>query len=128
MLDYAANAALFWSVEGLRAHFEEQCQTDGVNPEAKLADALGVDQEDPDYFWQLVKTNLEAGRVRMVFLADEIPLELRRVVEFLNSQMNPAEVLAVEVKQYIGSGETNKGRPCGRASATYSVTGSRRDD
>lgn len=31
-----------------------------------------------------------------------IPPELRRVVEFLNEQMDPAEVLAIEVKQFIG--------------------------
>jgi hypothetical protein len=42
----------------------------------------------------------------MVFLADSIPVELRRVVEFLNEQMDPAEVLAIEVKQYIGEGMT----------------------
>ena len=40
--------------------------------------------------------------MRLVFVADEIPVELRRVVEFLNQQMDPAEVLAVEVKQYVG--------------------------
>jgi hypothetical protein len=39
-----------------------------------------------------------------VFVADEVPPELRRVVEFLNGQMDPAEVLAVEVKQYVNDG------------------------
>jgi ribosomal protein L30E len=34
-----------------------------------------------------VDANLRAGKVRLVFVADEIPAELRRVVEFLNSQM-----------------------------------------
>jgi hypothetical protein len=38
-----------------------------------------------------------------VFVADAIPPELRRIVEFLNAQMNPAEVLAVEVLQYVGA-------------------------
>jgi hypothetical protein len=38
----------------------------------------------------------------LLFIADEIPPELRRVVEFLNSQMDPAEVLAIEVKQFVG--------------------------
>lgn len=38
----------------------------------------------------------------MVFVADEIPPELKRIVEFLNQQMDPAEVLAVEIKQYVG--------------------------
>src|SRR5262249_61020293 len=40
----------------------------------------------------------------MVFVADEIPPELRRIVEFLNGQMDPAEVLAVEIKQFVGHG------------------------
>ena len=39
-----------------------------------------------------------------MFVADEIPRELRRVVEFLNGQMNPAEVIAIEVRQYVGPG------------------------
>jgi hypothetical protein len=30
-----------------------------------------------------------------------IPIELRRVVEFLNEQMDPAEVLAIEIRQFI---------------------------
>ncbi|MEO6246744.1 MAG: hypothetical protein ABIQ12_15060, partial [Opitutaceae bacterium] len=55
-----------------------------------------------EQFWVTVKTNLQAGRIRMLFVADEIPEELRRVVEFLNEQMDPAEVLAVEIKQFAG--------------------------
>jgi hypothetical protein len=51
-----------------------------------------------------VDTNLRAGRVRLVFVADAIPPELRRIVEFLNVQMNPAEVLAIEVRQFVGPG------------------------
>jgi hypothetical protein len=58
--------------------------------------------EDPNVFWGKVKTNLQAGKVRLVFVADEIPSELRRIVEFLNGQMDPAEVLALEVPQYVG--------------------------
>lgn len=64
---------------------------------------MGTDL-DPEQFWQRAKTNLQAGKVRLIFVADEIPDELRRVVEFLNEQMDPAEVLAVEIKQYVGKG------------------------
>jgi hypothetical protein len=63
---------------------------------------LSGTETDEDEFWQKAKTNLQAGKVRLVFVADEIPTELRRVVEFLNQQMDPAEVLAVEIKQYVG--------------------------
>ena len=40
----------------------------------------------------------------MLFVADRIPPELRKVVEFLNLQMRPAEVLAVELRQFEGGG------------------------
>ena len=94
MLDYAANAVVYWPVETLRAQFETSYET----AEQDLTELLDADLEE---FWRKVKTNLQAGRVRLIFVADEIPAELRRIVEFLNQQMDPAEVLAVEIKQYV---------------------------
>lgn len=73
----------------------------GSDPNEVLGEFLGVGTE-PDDFWQQVKTNLLAGKIRLVFVADKIPAELQRIVEFLNVQMNPAQVLAVEIKQYVG--------------------------
>lgn len=105
MLDYAANAVRYWPVEEIRAQYRAACEARGVDPARQIASLL---EEPPDAdaalnaFWQAVKTNLQAGRIRMVFVADGIPTELRRIVEFLNEQMDPAEVLAVEVKQYVG--------------------------
>jgi len=101
MLDYAANAVAYWPVEEIKAKFESRCKEDGGDPEAELVGLLGEGQ-DASTFWQQVKTNLQAGRVRLIFIADEIPPELRRVVEFLNSQMDAAEVLAIEVKRFVG--------------------------
>ena len=101
MLDYAANAVAYWPVEEVKARFESRCKDDGLDPDGELARVM-TDGQDASTFWQQVKTNLQAGRVRLVFIADEIPPELRRVVEFLNSQMDPAEVLAIEVKQFVG--------------------------
>ena len=95
MLDYASNAVARWSVDYLRERFEARVK----DPDQELCDALGV--ADAAGFWQQVKTNLQAGRIRMLFVADVIPGMLRRIVEFLNEQMDPAEVLAVEVQQYV---------------------------
>lgn len=103
MLDYAANAVVYWPVDAIRAQFEVNCEVQGLEPEQVLGEFLGADA-DEEQFWQKAKTNLQAGRIRMVFVADEIPAELRRIVEFLNEQMDPAEVLALEIKQYIGKG------------------------
>jgi hypothetical protein len=66
--------------------------------------ALIGEEQSVDEFWKLVKTNLQAQRIRMLFVADVIPIELRRIVEFLNFQMDPAEVLAVELRQFAGEG------------------------
>jgi hypothetical protein len=101
MLDYAANAVVYWPVELLRARFEGACESSGLEADEVLESFLGPGA-DGEEFWQQAKTNLRAGRVRLVFVADEIPTELRRIVEFLNEQMDPAEVLAVEIKQYVG--------------------------
>jgi hypothetical protein len=104
MLDYAANGLAYWPLEKLRSLFEADCARLGLEPEARLRAHLDAAESDTEAFWQAVKTNLQAGRVRLVFLADVIPPELRRVVEFLNTQMDPAEVLAVGVRQYEGGG------------------------
>jgi hypothetical protein len=99
MLEYAANAVVYWPADSLRDRFEERCRTEGLDASQLLADCFGNGGNE-ETFWQSVQTNLQAGKVRMLFVADAIPSELRRIVEFLNTQMTPAEVLAVEIKQY----------------------------
>lgn len=103
ILEYAANAVVYWPIESIRAKFDAQSKDKGEDSQDILSQFLG-DNADLEQFWQKAKTNLQAGRVRMVFVADEIPSELQRIVEFLNGQMDPAEVLAVEIKQYVGRG------------------------
>jgi hypothetical protein len=101
MLDYAANAVAYLPVASIRTRFEETCTKRGKDPEQELQDKLGQDI-DTEKFWLQVKTNLEAQKIRLLFVADAIPRELRRVVEFLNRQMNPVEVLALELRQFSG--------------------------
>lgn len=100
MLDYAANGIMYWPLERLRSTFEANCKAQESDPESALIESLDL-EFDPEEFWQRAITNLQAGKVRLIFVADEIPAELRRIVEFLNEQMNPAEVLAVEIKQHV---------------------------
>jgi len=107
MLDYAANAVLYWPVETIRAKFEAACQSRGDDPAQLVAELIESDFDDDtaiEGFWSQVKTNLRTGRLRLVFVADEIPPELKRIVEFLNAQMDQVEVLGVEIKQYVGQG------------------------
>jgi hypothetical protein len=105
MLDYAANGVVYWPLEQLRELFARRCERDGQDPDLVISEVAG-EETDVEGFWTHVEENLRAGNVRMVFISDEIPRELRRVVEFLNGQMNPAEVIAIEVKQYVGADGT----------------------
>lgn len=127
MLDYAANAATFWTAEQLARDFEASCATRGEDPEMLLTELIENDEE-LELFWPRVAENLDAGRMRLVFVADSIPLEAQRVVEFLNDQMSPAEVLAVEIRQYSGAQEgvqTIVPRPLGQTAKAKKLKASR---
>ena len=100
-MEYASHAVSTWTGDELRQIFEETSRGQGVDPEEALEELLQTgDDPDPDGFWQKVATNLAARRLRLLFVADEIPDPLQRVVEFLNEQMSGIEVLAVEIKQF----------------------------
>ena len=108
MLDYAANSTVHWPVGWVRSKFEEGCRNDGENASSKLQDFLGRDSEADesyvDHFWDAVESNLRDKRIRLLFVANTIPTELRRIIEFLNEVMTPTEALAVEIQQFTGEG------------------------
>src|SRR5262249_54088881 len=68
MLDYAANAVVYLPVEEIRSRFEKTCEMLSGNPDATLLAFLGPDVQSGE-FWNRVKTNLQAGKIRMVFVA-----------------------------------------------------------
>jgi hypothetical protein len=100
MLDYAANVGIYWPMESIITHFEANCREQGRDPEQVFEGFLGSAANE-ERFWQTVKTNIQARRIRLIFVADEIPPALRRMVEFLNEQTDPVEVWALEIKQYV---------------------------
>lgn len=104
MLDYVAHASIFWDADTLEERFVETCDELGVSPEETLAEL--VDEEETAGFWGDVEKNLRSKEIRLVFVADEVPSELKRVVEFLNESMQEVEVLAIEVVQYANGDET----------------------
>ena len=120
LLEYAAHAAVTWSANDLRQTFESAGDVRGFDPSEKIADLLQAGGEpDVDAFWDTVATNLAARRLRLLFVSDDIPDPLERVVEFLNAQMPHIEVLAVEIKQFRGkSFQTLVPRVIGRMAAS----------
>jgi hypothetical protein len=105
MLDYAANGSVFWTPGELRGWFEDG---DPEGAAERLAAFLESPGDEPDTsaeaFWQAVGTNLRDGHIRLIFVADQIPATLQRLVEFLNEQMPRVQVLAVEIRQYRAGG------------------------
>lgn len=99
MLDYTANASVFLLADRMRELFALRCASPGLDQHEELGRVLGLKIEEAA-FWDLARSNLRDGRIRLLFVADRIPSSLRRIVEVLNRQMNPAEVLAVEVRQF----------------------------
>ena len=97
MLDYAANAATFWRAGNIAESFAKT--NEGRDPEQLLHDFIG--DRNASEFWNQVDANMKAGRIKLVFVADEIPRELARIVEFLNEQMR-ADVRAVELRWFTG--------------------------
>ena len=92
MLDYAANATEYWPAEMIRSLYEQQNRN--------MFDDIGIDRDKEESYWETVHTNLRSGKIRMLFVADEIPMSLKRIIEFLNGQMTEAEVLGVEIKRF----------------------------
>ena len=75
----------------------------GAGSRRRVGGHLGAGA-DANAFWAKAGDNLRAGRIRLVLVADLISPELRRIIEFMNAQMQPIELLAVELRQYQGEG------------------------
>lgn len=102
MLDYAANGTVYWTAERLKQRANEDLETGQLDE--RVLTLLGPEAEmDVSAFWKKVDENLAVGRVRLIFVLDEAPRELRRLVEFLNEQMQETEVFLVEIKQFKGN-------------------------
>lgn len=95
MLDYAANATEYWSVADIRQLYEKGGHA------RTLEDDWGFDEAQVEAFWTEVGDHLRAGKVRLLFVADQIPKTLLRIIEFLNNQMVNTEILGLEIKQYF---------------------------
>ncbi len=100
MIDYAANGHHYWQATVLRRWAEETAGGRGRDPGEELAALAPNGSADPDEFFDDVIRNLRDGRVRLVFFLEQAPFELKSMVDFMNRQMERAEVLLIEATQY----------------------------
>ena len=104
MLDYAANAVVYWPPNEIQHRFELRCEEKGIDPAIELEEFLVNTGLENAEFWERVKLNLQARKIRMLFVTESMPRELKRIIEFLNEQMDPAEVLGLELRHHSGGG------------------------
>jgi hypothetical protein len=116
----------------LRNRFAGRAEREGFEPDdAVRALAGSTEAAAVDLFWDTADANMTARRIRLVFVADVIPPELLRIIEFLNESFVRAEVYGVEVRQFVGEGhQTLVPRVLGRTTTADQVkeasSGSRR--
>lgn len=99
IIEYAANALEYCANGKARRKATEYW----INKSLDLDDILPkeFDEElDIEAFWNTVEENLKNGRIRLIIAADEIRPEVRRMIEYLNREMQNAEVLGLELKVY----------------------------
>ncbi len=92
-IEYAANVSSTWSADRIRDRLEQ-----GRDEESESVLEL-LEYGGAGDFWQRVSNNLKAGALRIVFVADSIPRELKLTIEFLNRVTDPLEVAGIEVRQ-----------------------------
>ena len=99
IIEYAANAAEAWSDGKLREKASAYWSKRGKNIEEIISEFI-VDEISADSFWELVENNLAQGKIRLIITSDELRPEIRKMIEFLNSETKTLEILGLEVKCY----------------------------
>jgi hypothetical protein len=104
VLEYAANGQHYWRAADIRSQAEATAKQLGTTIEETLQRLQSDLAESPDAFFAEVERRLKSGEVRIIFFLEQAPPELKRLVEFLNREMNSVEVLLVEARQYSSNG------------------------
>ena len=104
MMEYAANGQYYWNQEIIRRYASETAKEKGLDLDEAVRGFQPDVGESVDDFIEQIENNLQEGQVRLVFFMEEAPPELKSIVDFLNKQMERAEVLIIEAKQFENDG------------------------
>lgn len=105
MLDYVANGHHYWTALEIMELARQTASKRSQTVESAIASLGPMSYESVDAYFKHIEANLREGNVRMVFLLEDSSYELRSVVEFLQNQMQRADVLLVEIHQYEVNGQ-----------------------
>ena len=100
MMEYVANGQYYWDSKSLKSHAFETASRAKKDFDELLFNLQPEKNELRDNFFDAVEQNLKEGQVRLIFFMEEAPAQLKSIIEFMNNQMEKAEILIVEAKQY----------------------------
>jgi hypothetical protein len=109
IIEYAANAVELWEIGRTRQYAVEFWSNQGKNLDEVLLAEFG--DLEIEAFWNTVEANLKAGRIRMIIASDELRPEVRRMIEYLNTEMKNAEILGLEIKCYGDENVSDENTP-----------------
>jgi hypothetical protein len=101
IIEYAANAKEVWLGGNARQKAMEFWSSQ--KPPKELDQVIQTEfgsELDIEDFWKNVEENLKNGKMRLIIATDELRPEVRRMIEYLNNEMQSTEVLGLELKFY----------------------------
>lgn len=100
ILHYAANAKSSWSGETLREKAKSYWGKKDEDINDKIKELLGKEDVDFDEFWNKAKKNLESNNIRLIVAMEKFRPTARKIIEFLNKEMENVEILGLEIRCY----------------------------
>jgi len=99
IIEYGAYAFKNWKINDLKEDAQNYWSKRGKQLDDIIAETFGDDLEI-ESFWMDVSKNLQQGKIRLLIAGDEIRSKVKRMIEYLNREMQNAEVLGLEFKFY----------------------------
>lgn len=87
-INLAATVATEWSADSLQKEFDAYCSKSARLGTDYLRQRLG--KNPTPEFWKKVEANLQAGRIRIVFLVREPTVAIQKVIDFLHGKTSMA--------------------------------------
>lgn len=97
-VNFAATCALEWTAETLQKEAEAFASRNG-RPAAEVLHAR-LGKTPGEDFWRKVETNLQAGRVRTIFVVREPTVAIQKAIDFVHGKTT-LSAFALQIEMYV---------------------------
>lgn len=100
IIEYAANAADNWLGGKLFEKTSSYFAKKGLDLDESIKQFTEDEDMTADTFFDQVEQNLNQGKMRLIIATDNLRPEVRKIIEYLNSETRNIEVLGLEISFY----------------------------